>query len=85
MLKKSKLESVRLWFINHTRPQFFQVVGLIHIILAYFAFGFEKPLVGWLQFLLPVGIIELLLLWVWKERITSFCRDLLPKSIDNIK
>lgn len=64
------------------KPIWLQVAGLILIVAAYILFGLRHPYIGWLGTLLPVGILELTLKWVWNTTITSFARRLLPKTFD---
>jgi hypothetical protein len=62
----------------------FQIAGLALIAAAYFLFGFGHPYLGWFVALLPVGMLELFLMWVWNTTITKFGRHLLPKMVDRI-
>lgn len=79
-----RIEPARVWFEKHTSLVGWQIIGMVGVILAYFAFGFKRPYLGWFVCLVPVGFIELLVIWVWQDYITAFGRKLFKKRIDTV-
>jgi hypothetical protein len=65
-------------------PKILQISGLVLIVCAYFAFGLKHPYIGWFGFLVPVGIFELALIFIWKTTITKRGRKLFRKEVDLI-
>jgi hypothetical protein len=68
-----------------------QNVGSVLILAAYVGFllaakssNLYIPLVTWLMCLLPVGIIELILMFKHNATITEYVRSLVGKKIDTV-
>jgi len=68
-----------------------QIIGSGLILAAYVAFIIAAksgnsfiPLVTWIACLLPVGIIELALIYVYDATITNYIRLLADKKIDTV-
>ena len=84
---KEKIEPIRQWIEDKFDLIVLQVLGLVLIGVAYVWLGFiteEQAWTPWLAVLLPVGIIELTTIWVWRSPITKKARTLLKKKYDII-
>ena len=60
-----------------------QICGAIGIVLAYIAFVMRLALIGWV-IMGVVGVIELIVIWVYDNTITRFWRGLYGKTADRI-
>jgi len=79
---KDEIEFVRYWIKTRIKAIWLQIAGLALIVVAYVMFGKEHPHIGWFAVLVPVGIIELTLMIVFRTTITKRGRKLFRKWLD---
>ncbi len=78
----AKTEPSRQWIRRKFDAIWFQIAGLIGIGIAFVWFGKGGTEWPWIMVLIPVGILEILVIWVWRSPITGFARRLLKKKFD---